>query len=425
MKRINGKVINLKYRLDPDRKQTRFLNGQLEANRIFYNYCIDVGYKELEKNKELPKEERKNLSIKVKRGDVYKNNPWLKDYISSTFDFEIINATNAFYSWFNFQKRLREYNRKNGITDPIDPNLGKPVFKKRFKKYGFKLKSRYTKLIDENHIKIPLMGKPLKFILHESFPNNLIRIISVTIKKSKSGEFYIVFTAEVEDFPTLSDVDYSSDKVIALDLGIRKHIVYKELDGTVGEVPNPKNYKKFMDRKIRLNRWLSKCTIGSNRWLKVKKKLAVVEEKIARARKYHLDCVSSDIIRKYDTIIVERLDVSSIVQSTNEKFKNVSRDARHNINRDTYDVGWYMFTQMLKYKSEWNGRNFFEIDTHNRTVQTCSVCGFINKDLKDNIEIREWDCPECKTHHDRCINAASNILQLYQEGKVIDYLKKE
>ena len=44
----------------------------------------------------------------------------------------------------------------------------------------------------------------------------------------------------------------------------------------------------------------------------------------------------------------------------------------------------------------------------------CSNCGHVVKKLP--LKIREWDCPECSSHHDRDINAAINILRMGTRG---------
>ncbi|MDR1567839.1 MAG: transposase [Streptococcaceae bacterium] len=49
-----------------------------------------------------------------------------------------------------------------------------------------------------------------------------------------------------------------------------------------------------------------------------------------------------------------------------------------------------------------------KIDKWFPSSQICSDCG--HKDGKKSLEIREWTCSVCHTHHDRDINASINIL---------------
>ena len=48
-----------------------------------------------------------------------------------------------------------------------------------------------------------------------------------------------------------------------------------------------------------------------------------------------------------------------------------------------------------------------EINRFFPSSKRCHACGFVNESLP--LSIREWDCPECETHHDTDINAAKNI----------------
>ena len=72
------------------------------------------------------------------------------------------------------------------------------------------------------------------------------------------------------------------------------------------------------------------------------------------------------------------------------------------------DYALNKFTNMLKYKSDWYGKNLIKIGRFDPSSKTCNKCGYVNHELK--LSDRQWKCKRCKETHDRDINAAKNIL---------------
>ncbi len=70
--------------------------------------------------------------------------------------------------------------------------------------------------------------------------------------------------------------------------------------------------------------------------------------------------------------------------------------------------GWRQFRTLLEGKAEKYGRDFRVISRWEPTSQKCSCCGF--KGGKLDLSVREWECLNCGTKHDRDTNAAINIL---------------
>ena len=81
-----------------------------------------------------------------------------------------------------------------------------------------------------------------------------------------------------------------------------------------------------------------------------------------------------------------------------------------NLGKSTLDNAWGSFVNMLEYKCDWYGKHLVFADKWYASTKTCSNCGYKNTEL--TLSDREWDCPICKAHHRRDVNAGINLMNL-------------
>ncbi len=113
--------------------------------------------------------------------------------------------------------------------------------------------------------------------------------------------------------------------------------------------------------------------------------------------------LSTDLIRRYDLVSIEDLNVSGL--------------AKGKLAASVLDAGWGLFRAMLAYKAERQDKHLIAIGRFFPSSKTCGACGRVNADL--TLGDREWTC-SCGVHHDRDLNAAHTIdregLRLFEQN---------
>jgi len=213
---------------------------------------------------------------------------------------------------------------------------------------------------------------------------------TVTITKHEDGRWFatLVLDEKIEKLP-------KTGKNVGVDLGISRLATLSN-----GErIPNPRALARRTRQLVRAQRVLSRRKRGSGRRCRQKLCVARIHSRIADARADHLHKITTDLVRRFDVICMEDLNIRGMVRN-------------HHLARSLSDAALGMFDRMVGYKCGWYGKEQRHVDRFFPSSKRCHVCGYILESLP--LDVREWDCPECKTHHDRDENAAKNI---ESEGK--------
>jgi len=355
-----------RFKLDLKTLSLIFLNKQVGSCRFLYNKLLEIAKEEKLYNYY----ELKKRIVKLKE-----EYPFLKETNSQSLQAACLNLKRAFDNYFKKRAKFPKFKSKR-----YKNSISIPQFFK----------------IEKGKLFIPKLKDPIKIILHRQIQG---KIKSISITKNPSGKYYlnILVEKELEKLPL-------SKHAVALDVGLK---TFTKLSTGKG-IKNFRFYRTAEKKVKKLQKNLSKKEKGSRNRKKAILQVAKAHEKIKNKRADFLHKESLKIIRDNQTIIMEDL-----------KVKNMIRNKK--LSKSIQDASWSEFKRMIKYKAQWHGREYIEIDQFYPSSKNCCICDKKNKDLKN---ARQWICSKCNTFHDRDYNATINQLKVgLEQSKLtpVDY----
>lgn len=386
---IKSQNLALKLKLSPTQEQKSFLDRTFGCARFIYNFYLN------EKNQFYEKEIKPLGNDKKARNAVWKTfeetplkdlkvkYPWLKESNSQALCNAYMNLKGAYQKFYKGQTDLPKFHSKKNKNSFKDSMMKENFFN-----------------WNEKTVDLPKIGK-IKF-QHRNLPNwyrNRTKVCSYTCSRNPNGKYYIAILFEVNlNFTQKSKSEnIDENQIIGLDFDCDDMYIDSNGKSALKDFGFKKQKQKNLPKLSHLQRQYARTIRGSKNREKLRIKLASLEEHIANAR---LDWIEKETLRltKENQLIgLEDLSIQGMMKGS----KNA---------KNYQDIAWSTFVTKLLWKGEKNGCYVVKVNKFFASSQTCSCCGFKNKDVQIK-HLEKWTCPKCGKEHQRDENAAINIAE--------------
>lgn len=386
-------------RIYPTKEQQGLITRTFGCCRFVWNQMLDMQINRYKNNKDSKYQNYYAMSSLLPT--LKKEYQWLKESDKFALQASCENLDNAYTNFFSKRARYPRFKSRKHYAQSYTTVC---IYSSK--------EVPNIEILDSHHIKLPKLhsvyfraGRLLKG-----------KIKRATVRINSQGQYYCSVLCEQDksDNQALP----KTHKNIGIDLGLTDLAIlsngtkYPKSTYDIDLKANLRIWERKMSRRQR--NALKEIAFDKHekvlyprelkdfpRYQQARKTVAKYKAKISNRRKDRLQKLTTSIVKKYDIIIVEDLQISNMLKN-------------HKLAKSISNSSWGTFVAMLEYKCNWYGKQLVKVAPQN-TSRRCNNCGILNKDFNklddyQFLDVREWTCPSCGTHLDRDINASVNIL---------------
>ena len=383
-----------RYRIYPDSEQCSLLEQHFGGVRFIYNRSLFIKNLMYSKFKTNVTE----IDLNNNLSSLKEVHPWLKDLNSQSLQQANRNLLTGFKNFFEGRSSYPTTKRKKdncfAFQVPQNYQINLTTSKIYLPKIGWMKIVIHRDFLDKEFIEKELVTKEVngELVLDQKLNRKFDIFKTLTVSRTSAGRYHISILID-DHVPEPELVEFDENTTVGIDVGLKSFAAL-----STGEIiENPRFLKTSLDKLKKLQRDVSRMKKDSRNRRKAVVKLAKQHQLIANQRNDFQHKISMRIISESQAMALEDLNIKGMVRN-------------HCLAQSISDAGWSEFIRKLMYKAKWYSKTILRIGRFEASSKICNVCGYKKDDL--TLDIREWECPDCKTLHDRDLNAAINIKKI-------------